>query len=451
MTATSPANNQFIHESPVELLQNLLCFDTTNPPGNEAQCIAYIDTLLRDAGFETTLLAKDPNRPNLIARLKGRGDAPPLMLYGHVDVVTTADQKWTHPPFEGKIVDGYVWGRGALDMKGGIAMMLAAVLRAKAEGLVPAGDVVFAAVSDEEGGGDYGAKFLVQNHPEQFEGIRYAIGEFGGFTLYIGQKKFYLIQVAEKHSCSIRATVHGPGGHGSQPLRGGAMARLGQVLHKLDSHRLPVHITPPVRQMLEIISSELSFPMNYLLRQLLNPLLTDHLLNLLGSRGQVFDSILHNTVNATIVHGGDKINVIPCKIVLEMDGRLLPGHGPDDLIAELGSTLSDGVELEVVQHDSVGPAEPDMGLFDLLTDILREADPDGISVPLLMPGGSDGRFFSQLGIQTYGFLPTNLPPEFNFVQTIHGADERIPTASLSFGTNAIYAVLERYGPETSEE
>lgn len=192
--------NQNIYRRPEELLQNLIRFDTTNPPGNEAECIFYINELLTGAGYKTKLVYKDSNRPNLIASLKGKDTAAPLLLYGHVDVVTTSGQEWTHPPFEGKITDGYVWGRGALDMKGGIAMMLAAFLRAKAEGLTPTGDVVLAILSDEEAGGACGAKYLVENHADEFEGIQYAIGEFGAFVLHMGHKRFYPIQVAVKSS-----------------------------------------------------------------------------------------------------------------------------------------------------------------------------------------------------------------------------------------------------------
>ena len=423
-------SKQTIYERPAELLQNLIRFDTTNPPGSEAECVAYINRLLTDAGFKTTLLAKDANRPNLIARLKGQGTAAPFLLYGHVDVVTTANQKWTHPPFEGKVEDGYIWGRGALDMKGGVAMMLAAFLRAKAENLNPAGDVVLAILSDEEGGGEYGAKYLVDNQAKQFEGIRYAIGEFGGFSTHFGEQKFYLIQVAEKQICWMKATVHGPGGHGSLPMRGGAMAKLGQLLQQLDKHSLPVHITPVTRQMIEAIAS--AFHTDF-----------DSLLELLGQRGQTFEPLLHNMVNPTIVHGGEKINVIPSEIVLELDGRLLPDLGPEDMITELRQIIGDEVELEVVRFDP-GPAEPDMGLFDVLADILREADPSGEPLPLLIPGTSDARFFSRLGIQTYGFLPMKLPADFNFMQTIHGEDERIPVESVTFGTEAIYKALQRF-------
>ena len=201
-----------IYQYPAELLQRLIRFDTTNPPGNETECIAFIHGLLNEAGIEAMVLAKTPERPNLIARLSGRGSAPPLLLYGHVDVVTTQNQEWRQPPFEGKLVDGFVWGRGALDMKGGVAMLLSAFLRAKAEGVELPGDVLLAVVSDEEAGGDYGAKFLVEQHPDLFDGIRYALGEFGGFTMYVGKKRFYPIQIAEKQICWMKATVRGSGG-----------------------------------------------------------------------------------------------------------------------------------------------------------------------------------------------------------------------------------------------
>ena len=403
-----------IYQRPVELLQNLVRFNTTNPPGHEVECITYINNLLMGAGFETTLLARVPERPNLITRLAGQGNAPPFLLHGHVDVVTTENQMWQHPPFEGKLMDGYVWGRGTLDMKGGVAMMLAALLRAKAESLPLPGDVVLAILSDEETGSDYGAKYLVENHAALFDGIRYAIGEFGGFTVQIGRRRFYPIMVAEKQICWMKATVRGPGGHGALPIRGGAMAKLAQLLQQMDRHRLPVHITPIACTMVGAISSAFPFPSRLVLRQLLNPALTDKLLKLLGKRSQIFEPLFHNTVNATIVRGGDKINVIPSQIVLELDGRLLPGYRPTDMMDELRRIVGDEVELELIRHDS-GPAEPDMGLFDTLAGILREADPDGIPVPILMSGVTDARFFSRLGIQTYGFLPMNLPAGFNLL------------------------------------
>jgi len=440
--SVSSINDQAIHEHPSELLQSLIRFDTTNPPGNEAQCVSYVDFLLTEAGFETTILASDSNRPNLIARLKGQGTAPPLLLQGHVDVVTTANQDWTHPPFEGKLVDGYIWGRGALDMKGGVAMMLSAFLRAKAEGLIPAGDIVLAILSDEEAGGDYGANYLVENHAEQFEGIRYAIGEFGGFPLYIGGRKFYAIQVADKRFCWMKIILRGPGGHASSPVRGGIMARLASLLQSLDQRRLPVHITPVARQMLEAIAAVVPSPMSSAFQQLLDPALTDAVLDQLGPQGSMFDAVLHNTVNTTVVQGGEKINVIPGEIILKLDGRLLPGYTSDDMAAELRPIIGEDVELEVVRYDPPTP-EPDMGLFDTLAGILREADPEAIPIPLLLAATTDAKHFARLGIQTYGFLPMNLPEEFVFFETIHAANERIPVEALDFGANAVYQALQR--------
>jgi acetylornithine deacetylase/succinyl-diaminopimelate desuccinylase-like protein len=433
-----------IHQRPVELLQQLIRFDTTNPPGNEAECISYLNHLLTDAGIAATILAQRADRPNLVARLPGQGIAPPLLLYGHVDVVTTENQTWQYPPFEGQVADGFVWGRGALDMKGGVAMMVAAFLRAKAERVELPGDVVLAVVSDEEALGEYGAKYLVDQHADLFHGIRYAIGEFGGFSYAMGRRRFYPIMIAEKQCCWMKATLRGPGGHGSLPVRGGAMARLARLLQRLDKRQLPVHITPAARLMFGTMASALGGLPGLILGQLTNPALTDSLLGLLGERGRAFAPLLHNTVSPTVLHGSDKVNVIPGEVSVELDGRLLPGFGPDDMIAEVRQIIGGDVELEVTHYDP-GPAAPDMGLFDTLGDILREADPGGVPVPLLISGTTDGRLFSQLGIQTYGFLPMQLPPDFDFIGTIHGADERIPVEAISFGADAIYKLLQRFG------
>ncbi|MEW6404901.1 MAG: M20/M25/M40 family metallo-hydrolase [Chloroflexota bacterium] len=437
-------NNSAIHNRPVEILQRLIQFNTTNPPGDEAACIGYIRGLLTEAGIESTLLAKTPNRPNLIARLPGEGKAPPLMLYGHVDVVTTEKQPWQQPPFEGKLIDGYVWGRGALDMKGGVAMMLSAFLRANAEGLRPPGDVLLAIVSDEEAGGDFGAKFLVQEHPELFTDVKYALGEFGGFTLHIGKKRFYPVMIAEKQVCWMKATVRGQGGHGSIPVKGGAMARLGQLLKALDEKDTPVHVTPAARMMVDALASALGSAQGMILGQLTNPSLTNTILNTLGERGRIFYPLFHNTASPTMLEASTKINVIPSEASIGLDGRLLPGFKPEDMIRELRQIVGNDVQLDLVQFDP-GPAEPDMKLFDTLAGILKEADPEGVPIPLLLSGVTDARFFCQLGIQTYGYLPMTLPEDFNFSQIIHAADERVPAAAIEFGAQAIYRALQRFG------
>jgi len=433
-----------IYTRSVEILQRLIRFNTTNPPGDEAECIAYIRGLLTEAGIESTILERTTNRPNLIARIPGAGKAPPLLLYGHVDVVTTEKQQWDHRPFDGQLINGMVWGRGALDMKGGVAMMLAAFLRANAEGLQPPGDIVLAIVSDEEAGGDDGAKFLVENHAGLFKGVRYAIGEFGGFSLYVGQKRFYPIMVAEKQVCWMKATVRGQPGHGSMPVRGEAMAKLARLLKGLDEHTLPVHVTESAQMMFEPMAAAIGGLNGLVLKQLTNPMLADSVIKLLGGRGRLFMPLLHNTVSPTILQGSTKINVIPGEVSVELDGRLLPGFKPEDMLRELRAIVGTEVQLEVLRHDP-GPAEPNMGLFNTLAGILREADPEGVPVPLLLSGVTDARFFSRLGIQTYGYLPMPLPEDLNFSQTIHGSNERVPAAAIEFGAQAVYRALQRFG------
>jgi acetylornithine deacetylase/succinyl-diaminopimelate desuccinylase-like protein len=347
----------------VELARDLIRLDTTNPPGEEHIAVQLIEPLLRDAHIDFARYENEPGRPNLVARLKGRGQAPPLLLQGHVDVVTTVNQKWRHEPFGGDIVDGYLWGRGALDMKGGVAMMVGALLRAQAGGGAP-GDLVLAVLADEEAGGVAGARWLVESHPELFSGVRHAIGESGGISLHLGGRRFYPIMVSEKRGCQMVVTLRGPGGHGSIPARGGAMARLGELLTRLDRGRLPVHVTTPVRHQLEAMRDALDEPLKGRMAALLDPARTDDALGELAPLSRGLDASLHNTVNATIVNGGLKVNVIPSEVRVQLDGRLLPGFGPEDMVRELRAVIGSEPEIEVTL---VGPAQPEIDLsqFDL--------------------------------------------------------------------------------------
>ena len=427
---------------PVELLRRLIRFDTSNPPGRERECVMFINELLRNAGVATTIVARDPERPNLIARIPGQGTAPALLLQGHVDVVPVTAQQWTHPPFDAVVADGFVWGRGALDMKGGVAMMLTAFLHAAAAPAPPMGDLVLAILSDEENGSDYGAAYVVREHAALLAGVRHAIGEFGGFTFQFGGKRFYPIQVAEKQACRVRARLRGPSGHASLVHRDGAMARLAAMLGALNGKRLPVHVSSAARMMLTAIGDALGFPAGMVFRGLVRPGLTDRLLNRLGQRGLLFDALLHNTANATMVRGGETINMIPAEVVVDIDARLVPGSSPEELLAELRALVGGDVEFEVTRFDPA-PPEPDMTLFPILASVLREQDPQGIPIPYLLAAVTDGRFFSRLGIQTYGFTPMTLPADFNFSSTIHAADERVPVAALEFGAHAVREVVRR--------
>jgi len=305
------------------------------------------------------------------------------------------------------------------------------------------GDVLFAAVADEEAGGDFGVRYLVDEHPDLFKGIRYAFGEFGGFNFSISGKRFYPIMVAEKQICWMKATFTGPAGHGSLPVHGGAMAKLARALHLLDTHQLPVHITPAVRMMVGSLAKNLGGPSALVIWQLLNPALTDLILKRLGGQADLFTPLLHNTVSPTMLQASDKTNVIPGEVNLGLDGRLVPGAKPEEMIRELHALLGGEVQFEVLKADP-GPAAPDLGLFDTLGDILRTLDPAGIPLPYVLSGVTDARFLSKLGIQTYGFTPLQLPDGFNFARTIHAADERVPVAALDFGVKAIFESLRKF-------
>lgn len=443
-TPPSPAVSTDRHESPVELLRDLIRFDTTNPPGDERACVEWIAELLDAYEIDHETYAADPERPVLVGRIAG-GDAPPLLLYGHVDVVPT-EGDWTHPPFDGVLEDGYVWGRGALDMKGGVAMFLAAFLRVAAEGVEPAGDLLLCVLPDEEAGGDEGLGFMVEEHPEAFDGVEYALGEFGGFSLEVAGQRFYPIQVNEKQICWLEATFHGDGGHGAFPRTDDATARMARFIDALDGNRLPVYVPETTEAMASSMADELPLPTGLFVRALLRPRLTDRVLDLMGEDGELFDALTHNVVNETIVRGGNKENVVPESVSVTLDCRLLPGQTPDDVIGQIEAAVGDVAEhvsFEVLRYEE-GPPEPDMDLFWTLGDVLEAADPDGRAIPLLLPAVTDGRHLAKLGIQSYGFTPMNLPDDFAFMDVIHAPDERVPAECVDWGTERVVEAVRQY-------
>lgn len=429
----------------VDLLQRLIRIDTTNPPGDEEQAIQLIAGTLEAEGIDPLLVAAEPGRPNLIARIPGRGTAPPLLLQGHVDVVPVTDQVWSHDPFGGDVIDGFVWGRGALDMKGPVVMMVDAFLRAAASPTPPAGDVILAVVADEENHGTLGARFLVSEHAHLFEGVRYSLGEFGAFPFNFDGTRFYPIQVAERIGVAFELTIEGPAGHGSMPIRRGAMAKLGTILSRLDRRKMPVHLTLPTRLMIEGLVENTTGATRFALSRLLDERTAPIALKGLGSRVAVFDPLFRNTVSPTVVRGGDKHNVIPARISLGLDGRMLPGVSVGEFEAELRDLVGTDCEITATTDGSTTPAEPDLGLFDDLAAALVDHDPDAVPIPFLLPAVTDGRWFAQLGIQPYGYTPITLPDGFDFQGTVHAADERIPVDALEFGSNVLVDVIGRYG------
>jgi acetylornithine deacetylase/succinyl-diaminopimelate desuccinylase-like protein len=431
----------------VELTQQLVRFDTTNPPGNEAGCLKHLADLLTGAGLDCRLLGPTADRPNLIARLPGRNSAPPLLLHGHLDVVPVAGQRWSRPPFEAELADGCVWGRGTVDMKGGVAMMVGALLRMIAAGEQPAGTVLLALVSDEEAGSQTGAHYLVREHPELFDGVRYGIGEDGGASIGLGGRRLHPIVVAEKRACWVRVTLRGPGGHASRVAPDASPIRqLNRLLTAVAGGGLGVQPTAALRRMLAELGAAATPELAAIYQALAaDPTDLAPLAGLPERDSLYLRSVLQHSVNATVVRAGSKVNVLPSEVIVDLDGRLLPGAGSADFIAALRALVPDELETELLVEGEPLP-EPEFGpMYELLADVLRRADPDGVPVPMIMSASTDSRLFPQLGISCYGWLPMLFSDGVNYRDLMHSADERIPVEALQFGESCFYDLVRRYG------
>lgn len=431
-------------DDPVSLLQKLIRFDTSNPPGNERECIEWIENLLSEVGFDTSLYASEEDRPNLVATFGGTSDSP-LMLYGHVDVVPVNEAKWNHPPFGGEIENGFVWGRGALDMKGGIAMLLAAAMRIAQNEAEFGNGLVVMIVSDEEGGGDLGTRYMVENHPGIFEDVSYAIGEFGGYKTNILGQEFYPIQTNEKIICWSELTFTSTAGHGSMPSTESVMLDTSRAVTAIESSRLPVHIVPAVEMMINRIADACEGERATKIRQLLDRNQTDEILSSMDESRTMFDALLHNTANTTSISCGDKPNVVPGEVTVTLDCRLLPGQTKADLKSEIREVVPDDIhyEFDAVRYEPID-SESDLNMFNMLSEILTEADPSATPFPFVLFGASDARHLTKVDVQSYGFLPMNIPEDIEFLELIHSANERIPVDAVEFGTNQLVKAIKRY-------
>ncbi len=434
-----------IGDDALEMCQTLLRMDTTNPPGNERPAADYLDGKLREVGYQTTLLESAPGRANLVCRRTGEGLAGPLLLTAHLDVVEAYPDQWRQPPFSGVIVDGCLWGRGAIDMKN-MAAMSAAVMRRLAREQVPlARDVIFAAVADEEAGCDFGSRFLVEQHPELVR-AEYAIGESGGFSLHIGGSTFYPVQVAEKGLCWIRARVRGQPGHGSMPRPDSAVIKLSEAVARLGAAQLPVHPTRWVRDFLGAVAARQPALVQPLLRVLTHPRLLPSVLKVFPDKGVArgLQAVLSNTASPTVLSAGAKVNVIPDRAEVLIDGRTLPGQTDGDLLRELRAVMGPEVELEVMRSAPPVVTEPvDSPLFEIIAAEIQKREPDATVVPYMIPGFTDAKYFTRLGARWYGFSPVKIEKGsgIRFADMFHGHDERVPVDGLRWGADLLYAVV----------
>jgi acetylornithine deacetylase/succinyl-diaminopimelate desuccinylase-like protein len=447
----------------VALLQDLLRIPTvnrgTNEPGdgNERPAAERIAEFLRASGVEPRLFEKTKGRTNLVARLRAQ-DAKsaesargPLLLNAHLDVVEADESRWTHPPFAGEIHDGWLWGRGAIDMKHMAAMSACVVALLAREKPQLQRDLIFAAVADEEAACTQGSLFLVSDHPDQVK-AEYVLGEIGAFSMPLFGRVFYPIQVAEKGICWTRVTFEGSPGHGSLPDPKSAVNRLARAIGRLSKKRLPIHPTPVVTAFLEQIASEIPRPQRDVLRRLTTPQVASLILDYLvrdPDQQRSFGAMLSNTASPTILAAGRKVNVIPGRASVDVDGRVLPGSSEPQFLRELRSAFGrEGKHAKFEVLDSRPPVEtsPNTPLFAHLARTIRKHDPAGIPLPYMIPGFTDATAYARMGAKCYGFAPIRFDAAANvsFSRMYHGDNERIPTDGLRWGLRVLYDAVRGF-------
>jgi acetylornithine deacetylase/succinyl-diaminopimelate desuccinylase-like protein len=429
----------------VQHLSRLIRAETVNPPGNELPAILVVKDILEREGLgvgDIKIVESAPNRVNLVARLRGDGSQRPLLLSGHVDVVPVERERWSHDPFGGEVIDGQVWGRGALDMKGFLAMYIQVFLQARRTGLPLKRDLILAAIADEEAGFVHGSKFLVDEHRDLIE-AEYGLTEGGAMTMYLGRTRAYMIQVAEKGVCWLRMTARGQPGHGSLPHDDNAVFHLAQALDRIRRARhLPVHVTPTFRRMLRAAAAQIHSPLGVLAGLLGLPPLVNLMLRMAKGRSRsMLTALTTNTCTPTVMHAGTKTNVIPSQAEVHLDCRKLPGQSPEDVMREVAAITGDLVAFELLDASPGAEFSTDTPLYRLLERATRTMDPEGIIVPLLMPGATDACQYQRAGIRVYGFTPGLLPPDYPLISLGHGHDERLPVSFIASGLPALWEVV----------
>ena len=435
-----------IADKAVQFLRDLIQFDTTNPPGNELPAAQYIGDVLQQEGIEPVVLESAPSRGNVVARLPGDGSAGPLLLMSHLDVVPADPQEWDHAPFAADVEDGYIWGRGAVDTKQLTAMQLAVLTTLKRENVPLKRDVVLAATADEEVGGIHGMGWLVQNHAQLVD-CEYAINEGGGFGIEVRGQRFYVCQTGEKGVCWMKLTARGTPGHGSIPRGDNAVQKLSAALARLSRARLPQHRTTTVDFLVRSLAAALGFPVSLVLPLALHPLLERTILQRMESQSEVtavLRATLHNTVSPTVLRAGQKTNVIPSEATAEVDGRLVPGQQPEDLLREMRPYIGDDVEVDIIADSRPYESEPASPLFELFQEVLAERDPGCRLVPFLVPGATDGRFLADKDVKVYGFSPARQEPGWRILDLAHARNERISLANMDFGSQVLYDIVRRF-------
>ncbi|WP_340381932.1 M20/M25/M40 family metallo-hydrolase [Streptomyces sp. SS7] len=431
------ARNVTGEDEVVDLCRDLIRIDTSNygdhsGPG-ERKAAEWVAEKLAEVGLEPQIFESHPGRASTVARIEGEDPSrPALLIHGHLDVVPANAVDWTHHPFSGEVTDGCVWGRGAVDMKDMDAMTLAVVRDRMRSGRKPPRDVVLAFLADEEAGGLYGARHLVDRHRGLFDGVTEAISEVGGFSFTVNEeRRLYLIQTAEKGMHWMKLTVAGTAGHGSMIHKDNAITELSEAVARLGRHTFPVRVTKTTRAFLDELGDALGTE--------LDPEDMQSTLARLGGIAKLIGATLSNTANPTQLGAGYKVNVIPGEATAHVDGRFLPGY-EEEFLADLDRLIGPNVRREDVHSDKALETSFDGALVEAMQSALLAEDPTAKAVPYMLSGGTDAKSFDDLGIRGFGFAPLKLPPELDFAGMFHGVDERVPVDGLKFGVR----VLDRF-------
>ena len=434
------SNEQIIEleNETITLCQEMIRIPSVNHgegKGDEKAMAEYVASKLAEVGIKSELIETAPNRVNVVAKVEGADQSRPgLVLHGHIDVVPANAADWSVDPFSGVIKDGFIWGRGAVDMKDMDAMILATVRMWQRIGYKPPRNILLVFFADEEAGSNYGSRWLVKHRPEIFDGYSEAVSEVGGFSITItGEHRLYLIEAAQKGIQWMKLTAKGTAGHGSFINQNNAVTKVADAVARIGKYEWP---------QLETKTSSFFFrKIAELTGDKYDPKNVKPLLRHLGDAVKMLGATISNTANPTMLEAGYKVNVIPQNASAMVDGRFLPGH-ENQLQETIKKLAGDEIEIEVLTRDIALEVEFAGPLVKAMCNAISGEDSAGIPVPYLMSGGTDNKALHDLGIVGYGFSPLKLPKDLDFFALFHGVDERVPIEGLKFGVRVLYEFLE---------
>jgi acetylornithine deacetylase/succinyl-diaminopimelate desuccinylase-like protein len=411
-----------------DLLSRLIRIDTTNPPGNETAAAELLRDYLVANGVECELYARVPERASLVARIRGTGDGPSLLLLSHTDVVLADPSEWSVPPFSGELRDAEIWGRGALDMKGQVAANAVAIASLAREGFAPAGDLIFAATADEEVGDGFGLQWLCDEHPAAVR-CDYAVNEGGGERLELGGSVYYLCSTAEKMTAPFNIRVHGRSGHASMPgIADNALVKAARLVERIAAYRPEPQLQQEVEAFLRTVLGDIPPAMSVLDRaRAVHPI-----------AAELVEPLLAPTFAPTMISASQKRNVIPALCEIVVDCRLLPGQHPERIEPMIRAVLGGDVEYELVWLEAQGGTRSalDTPLWDVVETFVSESEPGAHAVPICTAGFTDSHWLREaFGTVAYGFFPARAMAPEVMAQLIHSADERIAVDDLELAVD----------------